>query len=297
MENKKIGLTTGLASYIIWGLLPIYWELLHIVPAMNTLSYRIVWSMATMLIVITVQHDWRTLITTIKDLFAAKKLRWIVMASFLISINWFIYIYMVGHHQATEASLGYYIMPLMNIVVAVLFLHESLSRNKLIAISLALIGVIILTIQSGSLPLNTLLMAASFCLYGLIKKQVPLPATMSLTLETLFVFPIAAIYLIWFAPGSIFAYTSSVTTLLIFSGVITVIPLLLFAVATKNLDFITLSFIQYLNPTMQLLVAVLLLHEAFNVHKLIVFAFIWAGIIIFAIGSIRSYRQSQNFSK
>lgn len=297
MENKKIGLTTGLASYIIWGLLPIYWGLLHIVPAMNTLSYRIVWSMATMLIVITVQHDWRTLITTIKDLFAAKKLRWIVMASFLISINWFIYIYMVGHHQATEASLGYYIMPLMNIVVAVLFLHESLSRNKLIAISLALIGVIILTIQSGSLPLNTLLMAASFCLYGLIKKQVPLPATMSLTLETLFVFPIAAIYLIWFAPGSIFAYTSSVTTLLIFSGVITVIPLLLFTVATKNLDFITLSFIQYLNPTMQLLVAVLLLHEAFDVHKLIVFAFIWAGIIIFAIGSIRSYRQSQNFSK
>lgn len=297
MENKKIGLTTGLASYIIWGLLPIYWGLLHIVPAMNTLSYRIVWSMATMLIVITVQHDWRTLITTIKDLFAAKKLRWIVMASFLISINWFIYIYMVGHHQATEASLGYYIMPLMNIVVAVLFLHESLSRNKLIAISLASIGVIILTIQSGSLPLNTLLMAASFCLYGLIKKQVPLPATMSLTLETLFVFPIAAIYLIWFAPGSIFAYTSSVTTLLIFSGVITVIPLLLFAVATKNLDFITLSFIQYLNPTMQLLVAVLLLHEAFDVHKLIVFAFIWAGIIIFAIGSIRSYRQSQNFSK
>ncbi|MGO2299789.1 EamA family transporter RarD [Paucilactobacillus nenjiangensis] len=297
MENKKIGLTTGLASYIIWGLLPIYWGLLHIVPAMNTLSYRIVWSMATMIIVITVQHDWRTLITTIKDLFAAKKLRWIVMASFLISINWFIYIYMVGHHQATEPSLGYYIMPLMNIVVAVLFLHESLSRNKLIAISLALIGVIILTIQSGSLPLNTLLMAASFCLYGLIKKQVPLPATMSLTLETLFVFPIAAIYLIWFAPGSIFAYTSSVTTLLIFSGVITVIPLLLFAVATKNLDFITLSFIQYLNPTMQLLVAVLLLHEAFDVHKLIVFAFIWAGIIIFAIGSIRSYRQSQNFSK
>lgn len=297
MENKKIGLTTGLASYIIWGLLPIYWELLHIVPAMNTLSYRIVWSMATMLIVITVQHDWRTLITTIKDLFAAKKLRWIVMASFLISINRFIYIYMVGHHQATEASLGYYIMPLMNIVVAVLFLHESLSRNKLIAISLALIGVIILTIQSGSLPLNTLLMAASFCLYGLIKKQVPLPATMSLTLETLFVFPIAAIYLIWFEPGSIFAYTSSVTTLLIFSGVITVIPLLLFAVATKNLDFITLSFIQYLNPTMQLLVAVLLLHEAFEVHKLIVFALIWAGIIIFAIGSIRSYRQSQNFSK
>lgn len=297
MENKKIGLTTGLASYIIWGLLPIYWGLLHIVPAMNTLSYRIVWSMATMLIVITVQHDWRTLITTIKDLFAAKKLRWIVMASFLISINWFIYIYMVGHHQATEASLGYYIMPLMNIVVAVLFLHESLSQNKLIAISLALIGVIILTIQSGSLPLNTLLMAASFCLYGLIKKQVPLPATMSLTLETLFVFPIAAIYLIWFAPGSIFAYTSSVTTLLIFSGVITVIPLLLFAIATKNLDFITLSFIQYLNPTMQLLVAVLLLHEAFDVHKLIVFAFIWAGIIIFAIGSIRSYRQSQNFSK
>lgn len=292
MENKRLGVSTGLAAYILWGMLGVFWELLHAVPAMDTLAYRIVWSLVTIGIVLTVQRSWRVVWQTIVTLTKNRKIGWIVLSSLLISVNWLIYIYMVGHHQATEASLGYYIMPLMNVAVAILFLHEQLSRTKLIAIFFVIIGVVILTVQTGSLPLNTLLMAGSFCFYGLIKKQVQLPATISLTLETLFVAPIAVVYLL-LSPHVMTQNGPHITLLLILSGVITVIPLLLFAVATKNTDFITLGFIQYLNPTIQLLMAVFVLHEAFSWHKAVVFAFIWFGILVFIFGSLRSYRKLQ----
>jgi chloramphenicol-sensitive protein RarD len=292
MENKRLGVSTGLAAYILWGMLGVFWELLHAVPAMDTLAYRIVWSLVTIGIVLTVQRSWRVVWQTIVTLTKTRKIGWIVLSSLLISVNWLIYIYMVGHHQATEASLGYYIMPLMNVAVAILFLHEQLSRTKLIAIFFVIIGVVILTVQTGSLPLNTLLMAGSFCFYGLIKKQVQLPATISLTLETLFVAPIAVVYLL-LSPHVMTQNGPHITLLLISSGVITVIPLLLFAVATKNTDFITLGFIQYLNPTIQLLMAVFVLHEAFSWHKAVVFAFIWFGILVFIFGSLRSYRKLQ----
>lgn len=292
MENKRLGVSTGLAAYILWGMLGVFWELLHAVPAMDTLAYRIVWSLVTIGIVLTVQRSWRVVWQMIVTLTKNRKIGWIVLSSLLISVNWLIYIYMVGHHQATEASLGYYIMPLMNVAVAILFLHEQLSRTKLIAIFFVIIGVVILTVQTGSLPLNTLLMAGSFCFYGLIKKQVQLPATISLTLETLFVAPIAVVYLL-LSPHVMTQNGPHITLLLISSGVITVIPLLLFAVATKNTDFITLGFIQYLNPTIQLLMAVFVLHEAFSWHKAVVFAFIWFGILVFIFGSLRSYRKLQ----
>ncbi|KRM61290.1 rarD protein [Paucilactobacillus vaccinostercus DSM 20634] len=292
MENKRLGVSTGLAAYILWGMLGVFWELLHAVPAMDTLAYRIVWSLVTIGIVLTMQRSWRVVWQTILTLTKNRKIGWIVLSSLLISVNWLIYIYMVGHHQATEASLGYYIMPLMNVAVAILFLHEQLSRTKLIAIFFVIIGVVILTVQTGSLPLNTLLMAGSFCFYGLIKKQVQLPATISLTLETLFVAPIAVVYLL-LSPHVMTQNGPHITLLLISSGVITVIPLLLFAVATKNTDFITLGFIQYLNPTIQLLMAVFVLHEAFSWHKAVVFAFIWFGILVFIFGSLRSYRKLQ----
>jgi chloramphenicol-sensitive protein RarD len=292
MENKRLGVSTGLAAYILWGMLGVFWELLHAVPAMDTLAYRIVWSLVTIGIVLTVQRSWCVVWQTSVTLTKNRKIGWIVLSSLLISVNWLIYIYMVGHHQATEASLGYYIMPLMNVAVAILFLHEQLSRTKLIAIFFVIIGVVILTVQTGSLPLNTLLMAGSFCFYGLIKKQVQLPATISLTLETLFVAPIAVVYLL-LSPHVMTQNGPHITLLLILSGVITVIPLLLFAVATKNTDFITLGFIQYLNPTIQLLMAVFVLHEAFSWHKAVVFAFIWFGILVFIFGSLRSYRKLQ----
>ncbi|MFT8424374.1 MAG: EamA family transporter RarD [Liquorilactobacillus sp.] len=285
MEKRRLGISTGLAAYTLWGLLSVFWELLSVVPALDTLAYRIVFSLITISIVLTVQKDWGTIWGTIKELVQNRKIFWIILSSYLISLNWFIYIYMVTHHEATEASLGYYIMPLMNVIVALIFLHEKLSRSKVIALLLVILGVVILTIQAGSLPLNTLLMAASFCFYGLIKKQVQLPATISLTLETLFVAPVAIIYLL-LSPHVITQDGAGVTTLLVLSGIITIIPLLLFAVATKNTDFITLGFIQYLNPTIQLLMAIFVIHESFSWHKAVVFVFIWLGILVFILGNV-----------
>ncbi|MFT8825045.1 MAG: EamA family transporter RarD [Liquorilactobacillus mali] len=290
MEKRRLGISSGLAAYTLWGLLGIFWELLSVVPALDTLAYRIVFSLLTICIVLTVQRDWVTIWWTTKQLIKNRKIFWIILSSYLISINWFIYIYMVTHHEATEASLGYYIMPLMNVVIALMFLHEKLSRSKAIALLLVIIGVVILTIQTGSLPLNTLLMAASFCLYGLIKKQVQLPATISLTLETIFVAPVAIVYLL-ISPHVMTQDGLGVTTLLIFSGIITVIPLLLFAVATKNTDFITLGFIQYLNPTIQLLMAIFVMNESFSWHKAVVFVFIWLGILVFILGNMHGLQR------
>lgn len=290
MEKRRLGISSGLAAYTLWGLLGIFWELLSVVPALDTLAYRIVFSLLTICIVLTIQKDWGTIWWTIKQLIKNRKIFWIILSSYLISLNWFIYIYMVTHHEATEASLGYYIMPLMNVVIAIIFLHEKLSHSKVIALLLVVVGVVILTIQTGSLPLNTLLMAASFCLYGLIKKQVQLPATISLTLETIFVAPIAIIYLL-ISPHVMTQDGLGVTTLLVLSGIITVIPLLLFAVATKNTDFITLGFIQYLNPTIQLLMAIFVIHESFSWHKAIVFLFIWLGILVFILGNVHGFRR------
>ncbi|KRK40481.1 EamA family transporter RarD [Loigolactobacillus bifermentans] len=290
MENRRLGVSTGLASYSLWGLLGVFWETLHAVPAFDTLAYRIVWSIITIALVLTVQRDWRRVGQTLKQLVTQRKLGWIVLSSVFISLNWLIYIYMVTHQQATEASLGYYIMPLINVLVAVVVLHERLSRGRLLALGFVVIGVAVLTLQSGQLPLMTLMMAASFCFYGLIKKQVPLPATISLTLETLFVLPLAVGYL-WWSPYHILQSGPQVTVLLMLSGVVTVIPLLLFAVAAKNTDFVTLSFLQYLNPTMQLLMAVFVLHEPFQMQQLLVFGLIWIGVLIFTIDNVVANRR------
>lgn len=290
MGNTRLGVTSGLLAYIFWGVLGIFWELLHAVPALDTLAYRIVWSLVTIFLVLLFQNSWRTVWQTIVTLTHNRKIFWIMLSGLLITVNWYIYIAMVTHNQATEASLGYYMMPLMNVAIAVLFLHERLSPAKLVALLLVVIGVVLLTKQTGALPLSTLLMAASFCVYSLIKKQVPLPATISLALETLCVAPFAAIYLL-LSPHILTQNGPAVTGLIIASGAVTIIPLALFAVATKNTQFMTLGFIQYLNPTMQLLVAVFVLHEPLSWHKIVVFGFIWAGIAVFVLESVHHYRR------
>lgn len=291
MEEKKLGILSGLVSYLFWGVLGLFWSLLAIVPALDILAYRFVFSLVFMILVITFQKNWRAFFTAVLLLWRSKKMIWVVLAAFLIAVNWGTYIYMVGHGQATEASLGYYIMPLFNVAIALVFFKEPLTKTSIIAILLAAIGVIWFTIQTGSLPFNTLILATAFCLYGVIKKKIELPASFSLMLETIVCVPFGVIYLLFFTDVSFMSYSPQVMLLLLLSGVVTAVPLLLFTVAARTVDFVTLSFIQYVNPTMQLIVAVFFLHEAFDPHKWIVFLFIWSGILIFTIGTLREYRQ------
>uniref|UniRef100_UPI00403F20F4 EamA family transporter RarD n=1 Tax=Candidatus Enterococcus willemsii TaxID=1857215 RepID=UPI00403F20F4 len=286
MDKKKIGVLAGLSSYIWWGLLSIFWHFLSEVPAFDMLAYRMVWSLVTMLVILSVQKSWGEFFQLTKMLIHSGKIVWIGLCAIFISINWLVYIYMVTHQQAMLASLGYYILPLFNVMIALVFLKEKLLREQWLAVSLATIGVIILTIQTGTLPINTLLMAGSFGMYGLIKRKVPLPATISLTLETIFVFPFAVIYLLLFTNHSLVEYSIQTNIFLLCSGVVTAVPLILFALAAKYADFITLSFIQYINPTIQLLIAVSIFHEPFSMSNVLVFVFIWAGIAVYAFGSV-----------
>lgn len=292
MSQRAWGILSGMSTYVLWGVLGVFWVLLKAVPAVDVLAYRFLFSLLFMALILTIQRSWSAFFHTIKALWQSKKLIWVVLSATVISINWGTYIYMVGHGQATEASLGYYIMPLLNIIVAIVFFKEKLTRLTSIAVSLVVIGVALFAIQSGKLPFNTLLLALSFCIYGVIKKKIVLPASFSLTLETLVCCPIALGYLWLGSTHSFFSFDSKTMLLLALSGIVTAVPLLLFTVAAKNLDFLTLSFIQSINPTIQLVVAIFLLHEAFNPHKLIVFAFIWSGVIIFTIDSIQAYRKA-----
>lgn len=291
MEEKSVGILSGLVSYLFWGVLGLFWALLAIVPALDILAYRFVFSLVFMALILTVQRDWRAFFLAVNTLIQSKKIIWVALASFLIAVNWGTYIYMVGHGQATEASLGYYIMPLFNVAIALIFFKEPLTKTSFFAILFAAIGVVWFTIQTGSLPINTLILATAFCLYGVIKKKIQLPASFSLMLETIMCVPFGLVYLFFFTDVSFWPYSPLVMVLLVLSGIVTAVPLLLFTVAAKNVDFVTLSFIQYINPTMQLIVAVFFLHEAFDPHKWFVFTFIWLGIAIFTIGTIHEYRQ------
>lgn len=208
----------------------------------------------------------------------------IVLAALFISVNWGLFIYTVSIGEVQQASLGYYINPLFNVLAGALYLKEPLSRAAKLASLCALTGVVLLTVQTGIFPLNSLLLALSFCLYGLMKKSLPISAVSSITLETLIMTPLALIY--FFAVTQDFmGYDLKTNLLLMGAGAITAVPLLLFANAVKRLSYITLGFIQYINPTIMLLLAVFLFREPYALPQFLAFSFIWLGIIVFVLGN------------
>ena len=203
-----------------------------------------------------------------------------------------IYIYAVGHGQATQASLGYYIMPIVSILFALVFLRESLSRTMWTAVVLAFIGVLVLVANTGKLPMVSLGLALSFGFYGLIKKGVKLSSDVAMLVESGFLLPFVAIYLIFFSPESFSSYSTLEMFLLAISGVVTAVPLLCFSEAVKRAPLNLIGFIQYLNPTIQLLVAILVFGETVSFGELKGFLFIWLAILVFVTGQILNLRKS-----
>ena len=221
-----------------------------------------------------------------------KALLRMLLASFLIAANWLIYIYAVGHDQATQASLGYYIMPIVSILFALVFLRESLSRSMWVAVVLAFIGVLVLVVNTGKLPIISLGLALSFGFYGLIKKGVKLSSDVSMLVESGLLLPFVAIYLIFFSPEAFSSYSSLEMFLLAISGIVTAVPLLCFSEAVKRAPLNLIGFIQYLNPTIQLLVAILIFGETVSFGELKGFLFIWVAILVFVTGQILNLRKS-----
>ena len=248
------GIMYAVVCYIVWGFFPIFWKAVTGVPAINMLAHRIVWSFVFLFIWVLLTNR-KTFIGYIKQ---PKLLFRLGLAGFVISANWGIYIYAVASDHIVEAGLGYYINPLVNVFLGYVFLKERLATMQKIAVALALIGVVYISISYGQFPWISLLLAITFGLYGLLKKKTDLETMPALTIETMIVFPFALAFLFYIAESNMaipfFPSSALTSSLLILSGVITAIPLLWFGKSAQAIPLSTMGFIQYLNPTFQLLI-------------------------------------------
>ncbi len=290
-SNPKWGLIAGLLAYILWGVLPFYWKAVGVVSALSILSYRVFWSFIFMILVLVVTKKRSSFREEVQGVIKDKKrLIAIIFAAILITTNWFIFIFSVSSGKIVDASLGYYMNPLVNVVLATVILKERLGRGELIACLLAATGVILLTVQSGHIPWSSVAMAVTFSLYGLIKKVASVSSLTGLTIETAIVAPFALIYLVFYSAEGFMTFDLTVNLLLIGAGVVTVIPLFLFAEAAKNISYILVGFLQYIAPTLMLLAAIFQFGETFSAPQIMAFSFIWLGIIVFTVTNILALR-------
>ena len=280
------GLLYAATAYAVWGLFPLYFKTVQDVPPLQVLMHRAVWSLAFLVIVLAVRRHWTWLGRALRD---PKVLGGFAASALLLSINWFIYIWAVNQGRVVDASLGYFMTPLVNVLLGFMLLGERLRRPQWGAVALAAAGVAWLTWHSGGLPWIGLLLAASFGGYGLLRKTASLGALDGLALETLLMFPIAAGYLTWQSMAGVNAFggaSLSTQLLLAAAGPITAIPLLMFAAGARRIPLSVLGLLQYITPSMQLLLGVLLYQEPFDSTRLLGFALIWSGLAVYSLESV-----------
>jgi chloramphenicol-sensitive protein RarD len=280
----NLGIVYASLAFFFWGLFPLYFHALGEVPPQEILAHRMLWSLLFLVIVLTVRQQWKWLPKVVRQprivaSFAARAL--------LLTANWFIYIWSVNNGHVIDASLGYFINPLINVLLGVLVLKENLRRGQWIAMAVAASGVAWLTWQAGELPWIALILGITFGGYGLLRKTAALAALEGLSLETMMLFPLALVYVLWLnAHGqNTFLNTAHDSTrwLLAAAGPITAIPLLLFAAGARKIPMAVLGLIQYLSPTMQALLGVWVFHEAFPAARLAGFLIIWAALLLYVL--------------
>lgn len=285
--ESRSGPLYAVAAFAFWGLTPIYFKLLHEVPPVQVLAHRVVWSVVFSALFISFRHGWLAVRAAAGN---RKALATLALTAGLVSTNWLIYIYAVVNDQVMATSLGYYINPLVNVLLGMLFLGERLGRGKMIAVALAATGTATLAIELGGLPWISLSLAFTFGFYGLIRKQLALPAMAALFLETLLLAPLALAALGWFGleGSSEFGRHAGTTVLLVLAGPVTLLPLLWFAEAARRLPLNTVGFFQYLAPTLTFLLATLVYGEPFTTAWAITFVLIWSGLAVFTADSFRT---------
>jgi len=286
------GIWNGIAAYAMWGVFPIYWKLLREVPALQVIGHRITWSFILFILFILLTNQWdhfRSAVLT------PKTLGIYAIAGILLTVNWLVYVWGVNAGFIVETSLGYFINPLLSVLLGVLFLHARLRPAQWIPVILATLGVTYLSVAYGRLPWIALSLAFSFGFYGFVKKLAPLGSLYGLTLETGIVFPIALIYLAVVgsnATGAFLQKGAGIDLLLIGAGVVTTIPLLMFASAARQIPLTVVGLLQYIAPTMQFLIGVFLYKEPFDRAHLIGFGIVWIALIIFWVENFTAKRVS-----
>jgi chloramphenicol-sensitive protein RarD len=292
MKPAGRGFPAALAAFGIWGLFPLYFHPLRQVPSVQIIAHRVVWSCLFVLAWMGIRGELRELRATLAD----RSLVWrLAVSATLVSTNWLIYVWGVTHGYVIETSLGYFIGPLVNVVLGVGLLSEKLSPVQWVAVALVGAGVGYLTVETGSLPWIALTLAFTFATYGLIRKVVKVDSLPGLATETLLLAPFAAAYLLWCQSagiGSLGHAASEVDALLIGSGPVTAIALFLFAYGTRLLPYSTVGLLQYITPTLQFACGVFVLHEPFGRTRAVGFTIIWAALIIYMGESLRLARRS-----
>lgn len=285
-DSTRSGAAMAVLAYGLWGLLPIYWKLLASVPATEVLAHRVVWSLGFIAILLFARRGWRRTLGFLRE---RKTRRLMLLSTALIATNWFIFIWAVSADRVTEASLGYYINPILNVALARAFLGERLRPLSAVAVGVATVAVVYLTIVRGDLPWVSIVLAITFALYGLVRKRAPVGAVEGLAIETGLVTPLAILYLLWLTPplGALQTAALPVSLLLVGAGAVTAVPLLAFAGAARRLKYTSLGMIQYLAPTLQLGCAVLIYGEPFEPAHAVTFGLIWLAVALYVVDMLR----------
>jgi chloramphenicol-sensitive protein RarD len=291
-RDAAVGVAYALLAYGLWGFSPIYFKAIHYVPALDVLGHRVVWSVLLLAILLGLRGRLREMTALLRDF---SRLRWLLVSAVLISANWGAYIWAVQSDRILEASLGYYINPLVSVFLGMLFLQETLRPWQWVAIALAGAGTLNMAVSLGTVPWLSLFLAFSFGLYGLVRKAAPVPPMLGLFVETLLVTPAALVFLLWLAAegggsfGRIDLYTD---LMLVAASLVTALPLLWFTNAAKRLRLSTIGMFQYIAPTVQFVLAVFVFGEIFTIAHAVTFGLIWLALALYTFDVIRVQQRS-----
>ena len=294
--ETRLGFVAGLGAYFIWGSLPLYIRLMQHIGAADLLAHRVVWSVPTALIFIAIAANWRDVRAAVKW----DKLKWLLISGLLIGANWGCYIWAVNAGRTMEASLGYYINPLVNVVFGMIFFYERLRTAQWIAVAIATVGVGILTVAFGRVPWVALFLCMTFACYSLIRKQVAIDSRAGFLMEVLLLVPFAVSWLAWVTgqpDARVFGDGGWDVALLVAAGPITSVPLILFALSARRLKLSTIGMMQYVGPTLQFLIAVLLFREPFGWTHAAAFGFIWTALVVFTTDSVMGEAKARRLAR
>jgi chloramphenicol-sensitive protein RarD len=290
-KDTVLGGGYAASAFLIWGISPIYWKALRAVPALEIILHRMVWSFFFLVPLIIIMRRWQEFIDTLKN---HRTLLIFLFTALIIGGNWLLYIWAVNNDNLLQASLGYYINPLVNVVLGIVFLKERLRAPQILAVVLATAGVLYLTIYYGEFPWIALTLAVSFGLYGLIRKVAPVGSLVGLAVETLLLSIPALVYLFYLdsqGQGSIFRVSLKLDLLLMGCALVTAIPLLFFTLGARRLYLSTIGLLQYIAPSCMFILAVFLFHEPFSSAQVVTFILIWTALAIYSTDSVRYYRK------